>query len=254
MRKRKERTAITWILTLAVSATPTIAADPTIHDLLVALDDLMRGSSSRGQMTMNVKTARWNRSLTLSVVSQGTENFLMRILSPKKEAGTATLKVGREIWNYLPKVDRTIKLPASMMAGSWMGSHFSNDDIVQDSRFSEHYDCELTERPADGGGRWVIRCVPHEDAVVVWGWVDLVFTAENGLPQEVLFFDEKGELARTMTFDDFGDLGGKILPRTTRMVPADKPEEYTEMIYDELEFDVELADGMFTLQELRRLH
>ena len=252
MRRRKQRTAIICILTLAVAATPSIAADPTVHDLLVAYDDLMRGTSSRGQMTMNVKTARWNRSLTLTMVSQGTENFLMRIISPKKEAGTSTLKVGNEIWNYLPKVDRTIKLPASMMGGSWMGSHFSNDDIVQDSRFSENYDCELIERPADGAGRWVIRCVPHEDAVVVWGWVNLAFSAENALPDGLGFFDEKGELMRTMTFDDFQDIDGTLVPRTTRVVPADKPDEYTEMVYDELEFDVELPDGTFTLQELRR--
>ena len=243
---------IACALALALSTAPSQAADPTLHDLLLQFDDLMRGTSSRGQMTMNVKTARWNRSLTMSMLSQGADKFLIRIVSPKKEQGTATLKVGNEIWNYLPKVDRTIKLPASMMAGSWMGSHFTNDDIVQDARYSEDFDCEVTGRPDDSDGRWIIRCVPHEDAVIVWGHVRMVFTAADQLPEEVLFHDEKGELARTMLFDDFAEVGGKRIPRITKMIPSDKPEEYTEMIYDEIEFDVDLPQGTFTLQELRR--
>lgn len=251
MKKRAKLATLTLFVMLIATA-PARAADPTVHDLLLAYDDLIRGRTSRGQMTMNVKTARWTRSLTLSMVSRGTEDFLMRILSPKKEEGTATLKVGNEIWNYLPKVDRTIKLPASMMSGSWMGSHFSNDDIVQDTRFSESFDCEITGRPEDAGGRWVIRCVPHEDAVVVWGSVNLAFLQENALPAKAEFYDETGELARTMTFSDFEEIGGKLMPRISRMVPADEPDEYTEMVYDEIEFDIEVPEGTFTLRELRR--
>ena len=246
---------ITIGLSLAVlgllSAPAATASDPALKELLLLVDDLMRGDSSRGRMTMNVKTARFERSLTMSMVSKGTDRFLLRILSPKKEAGTATLKVGPEIWNYLPKVDRTIKLPASMMGGSWMGSHFSNDDVVQDSRYSEDFDCDFLERPADGNDRWLISCVPDEDAVLVWGEVRLAIGTDLS-PKEVQFFGENGELTRTMIFSNYGDLGGRLLPRTMRMVPADKPDEYTEMVYEELELDVEVSDRIFTLQELRR--
>ena len=249
------KVGITIGLSLAVlgllSAAAATASDPALEELLLRVDDLMRGDSSRGRMTVNVKTARFERSLTMSMVSKGTDRFLLRILSPKKEAGTATLKVGAEIWNYLPKVDRTIKLPASMMGGSWMGSHFSNDDVVQDSRYSEDFDCDFLEQPADGNDHWLIRCVPDEDAVLVWGEVRLSIGTDLS-PKEVEFFGEDGELARTMIFSNYGELGGRFLPRTMRMVPADKPDEYTEMIYEELELDVEVSDRVFTLQELRR--
>ena len=236
---------------LALVSSPAAASDPTLQELLLQMDDLMRGDSSRGRVTMHVKTARFERSLTMSMVSKGTDRFLLRILEPKKEAGTATLKVGSEIWNYLPKVDRTIKLPASMMGGSWMGSHFSNDDVVQDSRYSEDFDCEFLERPADGNDRWLISCVPHEDAVLVWGEIRLSVSTDL-VPREVLYFGEDGELTRTMIFSDYGDLAGRFLPKKSRMVPADKPNEYTEMVYEELEIDVEVSDRVFTLQELRR--
>lgn len=253
MSFNKIRTTIGLSLAVLVllSAPAASASDPTIEELLLLVDDLMRGDSSRGRMTMNVKTARFERSLSVSMVSKGTDRFLLRILSPKKEAGTATLKVGPEIWNYLPKVDRTIKLPASMMGGSWMGSHFSNDDVVQDSRYSEDFDCEFIERPADGKENWLINCVPDEDAVLVWGAVRLSIGPDL-TPEEVQFFGEDGELGRTMIFSNYGDLGGRFLPRTMRMVPADKPDEYTEMVYEELELDVEVSDRLFTLQELRR--
>ena len=108
------------------------------------VDRVLRGASSRGVATMSVVTRHWERSLTMEVWSLGSDYSLVRVLSPAKEAGTGTLKASRDIWNYLPKVDRTIKIPASMMMGSWMGSHFTNDDLVKESRLVEDYEIETT--------------------------------------------------------------------------------------------------------------
>jgi hypothetical protein len=188
----------------------------------------------------------------MKVWSEGTEKTLIQIVSPARERGTATLKVENNIWNYLPKVDRTIKVPASMMGGSWMGSHFTNDDIVRDSRFTDDYACELTGSPQQGQSQYIIACIPHPDAPVVWGRVELRLRAEDELIQEVRFFSEKEELVRTLTYTDVGELGGRVLPRCTRLVPADEPDEFTEISYQELRFDVELPARTFTLQALKR--
>ena len=228
------------------------AAEPTVEELLQRTDDLMRGESSEGTFSMHVKTARWDRTLSMQAWSEGTQKSLIRILSPAKERGMATLKVDQNIWNYLPKVDRTIKLPASKMSGSWMGSHFSNDDLVKHSRFSEDYECEFTEKPESKNGHYGIECIPKPDAPVVWGKVVVRVRASDELVEEVAYFDEEDGLVRTFTYEDIGDLGGRQLPRRIKVVPADKPDEFTEIIYEELTFDVKLPERTFTLQALRR--
>jgi hypothetical protein len=228
-----------------------LAAEPTVDELLRLQDDATRGSSSQGRITMRVKTDRWERTLSMRVFSEGTEKTLVRIESPAKERGTATLKVDQGIWNYLPKVDRTIKVPASMMSGSWMGSHFTNDDLVRESRYSEDYACGFTPEPATAATHWVISCTPKPNAPVVWGRVVLRVRKVDRLADTVRYLDERGRLVRTMDMSDFTQVGDRRLARTMRLVPADKPQELTEVTYDEMVFDVKLPPSTFTLQALK---
>ncbi len=239
---------VLWSL-LAASAT---AQPPDLDRLLNGVDDLTRGDSSRGSMRMTVKTKRWTREIAMKVASQGQEKTLVEITSPARERGTATLKVGQDIWNYLPKVDRTIRVPASMMSAGWMGSHITNDDLVRAVRFADDYDCTYDLQPQVNDGNYRIACVPHEDAPVVWGKVELEIAASDELIRATRFFGEDGALRRTMTYSDIRDFGGRRLPRQTRVEPADGSGEYTEIVYEELEFDVDLPPRTFTLQALKR--
>ena len=227
------------------------AEQDRIRHLLDQTDDLHRGESSHGTVSMHVKTARWERTLTLESWSAGEHRSLMKILSPAKEAGTATLMVDDNIWNYLPKVDRTMKVPAGMMSGSWMGSHFTNDDLVKSSRMAEDYTFSLAAQPgADPNGLWVIDCLPKPDAPVVWGKVVVKIGADE-LPREITYWDEKGVLVRTMTFEDVREVGGRRIPCRMKLVPADAPGEFTEVVYESIEFNVPIPESTFTLQALK---
>jgi len=206
---------------------------------------------------MKVQTAHWTREMTLEFWSRGKEHSLVRILSPAKEKGTATLKANNDIWNFLPKVKRTIKVPSSLMGGSWMGSHFTNDDLVKESRMAEDFDTQISfegARADAGEGVEVIELTstPKPDAAVVWGKVITVVRKQDQMPLRVEFFDEDLKPARTMTFSGIKPLGGRALATVNRMVPADKPGEFTEVTYHEVEFDVQLKDDLFTLRSLDR--
>ena len=221
------------------------------RELLDGTDDMHRGSSSIATITMNVKTARFERSMRMKSWSKGEEKSLIRIESPAKEAGVTTLKVGENIWNYLPRVDRTMKVPAGMMSGSWMGSHFSNDDLVKESRMADDFTFQITGRPdASGVGSWVVECTAKHDAAVVWGKV-IVTVRPDRLPDNIAYFDEKGVLIRTMKFTDVRELGGKLAPGRMILVPEDKPGEFTEIVYNELTLDADVPDSMFSLQALK---
>ncbi|MEO0606158.1 MAG: outer membrane lipoprotein-sorting protein [Myxococcota bacterium] len=236
-----------WLL-WALSA---FAAEPTIEELLEATDDVSRGKSSKATLEMQVKTSRYERTMKMQAFSQGTEKSLIRILEPAKDAGISTLKVDENLWNYLPKVDRTMKVPAGMMSGAWMGSHFSNDDLVRENRLSEEFTFSWVSKPQDGKGNYVIQCVPKPDAPVVWGKV-VVEVRPDKVPVKVDYFDEKDELVRTMAFFDVQEVDGELAPMRFRLVPHDKPGEFTEMRYADLELNVDLDPKLFSLQALKK--
>ena len=252
MRSARHLLAILGALALSAPALAQDSAEgPTARELLGGTDDMYRGASSHATMTMNVHTRRWTRSITMESWAQGEDLSLVIIRSPAKEAGMATLMNDDNIWNYLPKVDRTMKVPASLMGGSWMGSHITNDDLVKESRMVDDYDYSITERPVeDGTGRYVVECVPHPNAPVVWGKVVVVLNPEQR-PTEITYWDERGELKRTMTFTGYREVQGRWVAASMTLVPADEPDEYTEIVYEAIEFDVELPPSTFTLQGLR---
>ena len=241
------------MLTLLFATLTAQAARPTLDELLDATDDIARGTSSVATIEMQVKTDRYERSMTMKAWSEGEEKSLIVIEEPAKEKGVATLKVGDNIWNYMPKVDRTMKLPASMMSGSWMGSHFTNDDLVKSNRLAEDFTATISAEPPENDpvGVYTIDLVPKPDAPVVWGKVVVKVRADR-IPVEVTYFDEDGTLVRTMSFEDVKTFDGRKMPGTMRVVPADKPGEFTKVVYDAIDFDVDLPASTFSLQSLKQ--
>jgi len=228
------------------------AGEADLATILQAVDDAGRSESSHSKATMEVRTRRYQRSMSMEVWSLGTERSLIRILEPAKDAGVTTLKVEDNLWNYLPKLDRTMKVPAGLMSGSWMGSHLSNDDLVRETRFGDDYDCTLRSAP-DGGTvlEYSIACVPHEEAPVVWSRVELT-VGEDLVPRRQDYYDGDGGLVRTIDFGDIAEVGGRPTALSMRVTPHDKEGEYTLFRFTELEFDLPLDDSMFSLQALRQ--
>jgi hypothetical protein len=160
--------------------------------------------------------------------------------------------VDRDIWNYLPRVDRTIKVPGSGMGGSWMGSHFTYDDLVRESSMVDDYEIEVSfEGERDGTEIWEFTLVPLPEAPVVWGRLELEVRKSDRMPLESRYFDDRGELARTMTFSNFRTMDGRLVPTELSMRPEDKPEERTTLLYEDLEFETGLSESFFSLQRLR---
>ncbi len=229
------------------------AKAPDAYEILAKQDDLWRGTSSKGKMVMNVKTSNWKRSLTMDVYSQGINYSLVKVLLPLKEQGTATLKVYDEIYNYLPKTDRTIKLTAAMMMGSWMGSHFNNDDLVKESRLSDDYNPKITFQGRRGSEDIIeITLTPKPNAPVVWGKIVATVRTSDWQPIKNIYYDEDGKIVRIMTCSDYKTVSGRLIPTRIVMTPLDKPGEYTEVIYSDLRFDVRFREGFFSISELRR--
>lgn len=246
--------AILAALTLLPSAahTQTPSSRERAREIIDRVDRLLRGESSRALIEMQIRTEHWARELEMEAWSLGTEHSLVRVTEPPREEGTATLKAGQEVWNYLPRVDRTIKVPPSLMMGSWMGSHFTNDDLVKDSRIIEDYDFDIAfEGVRDGVRVWEFVLVPKPEAPVVWGRIEEEVRQTDLMPTWVRYYDEGGELVRTMTFSGYREMDGRLVPTRMEVVPSDAPDEFTRLIYHELDFDVALDEEFFSLRNLR---
>jgi outer membrane lipoprotein-sorting protein len=242
----------TILALLLMAAASTGRGQETAQEIIDHVDRIMRGESSYGTATMEVVTENWERQMSMEVWSLGTEYSLIRITAPKKEQGTATLKAGDEIWNYLPRVDRTIKIPASMMMGAWMGSHFTNDDLVKESRLIEDYDIAISfDGSRDGATVWELTLTPKPEAAVVWGRIEYQVRQDDWMPTWARYYDEDDDLVRTMTFTDFRVLGGRLVPAVMDVRPEDKPGERTTVRYESLEFDIGIDESFFSLRALR---
>ena len=232
-------------------ASPKPPSEEELKALLVLVDNSGRGESSHSLIEMRVKTKRYQRSMKMEGWSKGAEYSLIRILEPAKDRGLSTLKVKKNLWNYLPNTDRTMRVPSAMMSGSWMGSHFTNDDVVRETRFSDDYTFSLVPGSQPPGGETVaIRCSPKPKTPVVWGYVDVLVRAD-GVPIELSFFSEKGVKIRTFSYSDVRDIGGQKVPMKMVVTPHDKPGEMTELIFHSLEINMNLPDNLFSLQSLR---
>lgn len=224
-----------------------------VRSLLNHIDDMWRGQSSYAVTTMQVKTQHYTRTMKMEGWSKGKEKTLFRIIEPLREKGTTTLKSGNHIYTYLPKTDRTIKLTSGMMMGSWMGSHLTNDDLVKEARLEEDYDVTISfEGERDGQNIIEFLLIPKPDAAVVWGKLILIILADSLIPIVEYYYDEDMLLARTISFTEVKLLGGRERPSVLRVVPADKPEEYTKFTYQQLQFDIAVSDSLFSLSSLKK--
>lgn len=230
------------------------SSDPTAKEIVAKADQKMRGETSMGEMKMTIVRPTWQREVQMKSWSKGDDYGLILITAPARDKGAAFLKRGKEIWNWQPTIDRTIKLPPSMMMQSWMGSDFTNDDLVKQSSIVTDYEHTLLgSETVEGRQCYKIQLIPKEDAAVVWGKVIMWIDKQEYMQMKTEFFDEDGYLINTMTGKNIKLLGGKLLPAILEVQPADEPGNKTIVEYLTLEFEVPIDESFFSVQNMKRV-
>ncbi|MDZ7373363.1 MAG: outer membrane lipoprotein-sorting protein [candidate division KSB1 bacterium] len=223
------------------------------EEIVRRAEEAIKGKTCHGLFTMKVATPDFQRTLRMESWWVGNEKALITILAPAREAGNRTLKVGREIWMYLRNTETTIKIPPSMMLQSWNGSDYTYDDLVRESDLVRDYHISIAGNDTlDGVATWKLALLPRPEAPVVWGKVLYWVRKPDYLPARVEYFDEEGELVRTMIFQEFKALGGRKIPSRWTMRNQRKPGHYTEITIESIEFDIRIPDRVFSFRELER--
>ena len=238
---------------LATLPSPTAAQRPIpdVDQVMEYIDDLYRAQSSYSSMRMTVVRERGTRELELESWSKGDDDALIVIRSPAREAGTATLRTEDGLWNYAPRADRLIRIPTGLLSDAWMGSHFSNDDLMRETSYLDDYDAVMAWEERDGVTYLKATLTPKPDAPVVYSHMVFLITPDPWIPVRTEYYDD-GELIRSMSFDQIRTIAGRPIPMRMILQPVDNEEERTVVEYLELELDIPVDDQLFTRQGLRR--
>ena len=226
----------------------------TAKGIMQRVDEKVRGTSNRSEMKMTIVRPDWKREVTMKGWSLGTEYSLILITGPARDRGQAFLKRDNEMWNWQPSIDRVVKLPPSMMLQSWMGSDFTNDDLVKESSIVNDYTHSLgKDSVIDGSSVYKVVLTPKPDAPVVWGKIVCYVEKKEFNQLLVKYFDEDDYLVSTMVLSDIRDMGGRILPTKLEMIPADNPKQKTVIEYLNQEFNIGLKEDFFSMQNMKRV-
>lgn len=217
-------------------------------------DKLVRGNTSQAEIKVSVIRPKWSKEMIIKSWTKGSDYAVSILKSPKKDQGIVFLKREKEVWNWMPSIERTIKLPPSMMMQSWMGTDLKNDDMVKQSSMVTDYDHALLGKETiDGLECYKLELVAHEDASVVWGkiliWIDVV----DYLQLKSEFYDEDEFLVNKIHSTGIKTFGDRKLPSLIEFTNEDEPGNITKLEYLDMVFDIEIPDAYFTTRYMKRL-
>jgi outer membrane lipoprotein-sorting protein len=227
---------------------------PRAVELVEQGDAILWGKTTmQAEYEMMVVTPRWTRTMALKAwVDRPRKNFT-RITAPAKEAGSGSLALGTEMWNYVPSLERTIKIPPSLMLQSWFGSDFTNDDLLNQGGMVKNYEHKLLgEKTVDGMAAWEVELLPRREAPVAWGRIVSLFRKPDGVPLAETYYDERGAMAREVRYGDIKVVSGRERPTRMEVVPANPPGKKSVLILKSAVMDQPIDPEVFTLQNLTR--
>jgi outer membrane lipoprotein-sorting protein len=241
---------LTW---LSLGQVSQAADDQRTREIVDRVARLFVSQSSTATVEMQITKVDRERKISMQFWSLGESKVLVRIRQPQDDAGTAILKVGDKTWLYLPKANRTVEMPASMMVTSWMGSHFTLNDLVGQSRLTDDYAIATSfVGYRDGISVSEYTLTPKPAAAVVWGKITLEVRQDNMMPVWQHYYDEDGKLVRELAFSEYKYVSGRLIPTRLVMRPLDQAGEQTTITYQDIVFDAPISEEVFSLKNLKQ--
>jgi len=236
-------------ITLFLILTITLLFGDEAHDILKKLDHNMRGKNIYIQMSMSVTSMGHRRTMKMQSYSQGSKKSFVKVIYPPKDRGITFLSLDNQMWQYVPKIERIIKIPPSMMLQNWMGSDITNDDMVKQSSIVDDYDPTLLKKEDN---IVTIELIPKEDAAVVWGKIIMNIDTTTYTSVKDTFYDEDDKAVRVFSYDKVKSYGKYFIPTYWKIQPLDKKNSFTEIILEDVKYDSDISDQYFQKSALKR--
>ena len=241
------------MLILLMVGSPWVQAQ-SAKEIVEKMDKKWRGDFLTQEMTMTIVRPNWQRSISMKSWGRGTEYSMIYITAPAKERGQVFMKREKEMWHWVPSIDRMIKLPPSMMMQSWMGSDFTNDDLIRESSVVRDYEHSIVgEEELLNRMCYKIQLIPKPEAAVVWGKIYLWITKVDYLQLKIEFFDEDDYLVNTQILSDIREMGGREIPSRLEMIPANEEGKMTVIEILSADYKTEIPESFFSQQNMKRI-
>ncbi len=229
------------------------AQEIEVKEIIKKADQLLQGQSNYGEMTMKIVRPTWERTVSFKMCSKDRDYSLTLVVDPVKEKGQTFLKRKNDLWSWNPKISRLIKLPPSMLSQGWMGSDYSNDDILKESSMVVDYTHSIVASEEIAGKEcYKIEMIPHDDAAVVWGKVVKWISKDGYLQLKTLYFDEDDYLIKTEICSEVKMMGDREIPTRIEIIPEDEPGNLTIVIIDEIIYDINVSENFFSQQNMKK--
>jgi outer membrane lipoprotein-sorting protein len=252
----KQKTFFIILLIFGFNSIKIIAQEKLSADEIVQkADELIRGKTNSQIIEMEIIRPTWKRTIGIKSWGRGLDYLMAYITSPAQDKGQVFLKLKTEMWNYIPAIGRMIKIPASMLSQGWMGSDYTNDDILKESSIVVDYNHKLIdEETVNGYKSYKIEMTPKEDAAVVWGKIIMWIIEDNFIQIKAEFYDEDNDLVKSEFGYDFKNMGGRLIPTRIEIVPANEEGKKTVLYIKEMKFNIDLPATFFSQQNMKRVH
>jgi outer membrane lipoprotein-sorting protein len=232
----------------------TVAVAQDAAEIVRRAEDLMQGVTSISEMEMTIIRPTWQRTISFKSWGKGRDLSMTLITAPAKESGQSFLKLKNDMWSWNPTINRMIKLPPSMMSQGWMGSDYTNDDILKESSIVLDYSHKIIGSEAVSGYNcYKIQLDPKENAAVVWGKIFLWISKTEYYELKAEYFDEDGKLVKTHLLSDIKFMHDRKIPTYFEIIPQDKPAQKTTVKILSSKFNIPLQDNFFSQQNMKSL-
>lgn len=232
-----------------------IASAQNVEEIIQKAEDRLKGNTSYSEATVTTVRPRWEREMKIKTWTKGDDYSVTLVLSPSKDKGTVFLKRDKELWNYVPSIERMVKMPPSMLSQSWMGTDITNDDIMRESSMKNDYNKKiLATETIEGYACHKIELIPKPEINSIWGKLLIWISKDDYMQLRVEYYDEDMELINTIVSKSVQEFGGKLQPAVTEIIPSDKPGNKTRMTLTKREIDLKVDDAMFTTQYMKRIN
>ena len=237
-----------------VVITPLFSQELTAVEIVQKSIDLINGKTNEGVTQMTIVRPKYTRDITMKSWSVGNDYFMIYITEPARDKGQVFMKREKDMWNWMPSVSRMIKIPSSMMAQSWMGSDFTNDDLVKMNSLEKDYTQNLLgEEEVGGYPCFKIELIPRPESPVVWGKVVIWIAKDHWYQMKTEFYDEDLKIVNRMESSEITQFGERKLPAKMVMTPVNKKGQQTIILTKNLEFDIDINDSFFSQQNMKKV-
>ena len=245
---------ISLIYTVSYSSISLAQDNLSAIDIIMKADELTRGKTNKSEMTMEIIRPTWKRTVAMKSWARGLDFSMTYITAPAKEKGQVFMKRKTEMWNWMPSISRMIKIPSSMMSQGWMGSDYTNDDILKESSIVVDYTHKIiNEEKVDGYLSYKIELTPKEEAAVIWGKVIIWVAKDSYIQIKSEFYDEDNDLIKSNFASEFKKMDGRLIPTKIEIIPAGDEGKKTVLYIKQMKFDIDLPENFFSQQKMKKI-